>query len=80
MSLVEKFVAENGANILNEFDKDGYTPMHWAVYDGSVETVRYLLENNAIYDSSSNRAQQSPLHWACANGRIEMVTLLGKKF
>lgn len=77
LSLVKKFVAENGTNILNDFDSDGYTPMHWAVYDGSIETIRYLLDNKAIHDSCSNKAQQSPLHWACAKGRIEIISMLG---
>ncbi|RMZ96205.1 putative S-acyltransferase 23 [Brachionus plicatilis] len=79
LSLVEQFVAKKGVNILNELDSEGFTPMHWAVYDGSVETVRYLLNNNAIHDSSSNKANQSPLHWACAKGRLEMVSLLVEK-
>ena len=65
--------------ILNEFDKNGYTPMHWAVYEGSLEIAKYLIDNNAIFDSTSNTSNQSPVHWACAKGRMEMVALLVEK-
>ena len=74
--MVENFVIQSGLNILNEFDKDGYTPMHWAVYEGSLQVAQYLLNNNVIFDSSSNVSNQTPMHWACAKGRMEMVVLL----
>ncbi|CAF0983294.1 unnamed protein product [Brachionus calyciflorus] len=76
VNLVQNLVSQKGSNILNEYDADGFTPMHWAVYEGSVEIVKYLFDNNAVYDSSSNTAGQTPMHWACAKGRVEMVSLL----
>ncbi len=42
---VKKRVSEGGD--VNEFDKWGWTPLHWAVYYRSLPIARFLLENGA---------------------------------
>lgn len=44
-----KLLVKQGANI-NELDKIGCTPLHWAVYYRYVPLVKYLLEHGAKVD------------------------------
>jgi ankyrin repeat protein len=38
--MVKNFINENGQQVLTERDEDGFTPMHWAAFDGSLETFK----------------------------------------
>ena len=40
MQLVEKFVNENGIQCVNELDSDGFTSLHYAAYEGSLEIFK----------------------------------------
>jgi ankyrin repeat protein len=40
LQLVQNFINENGKDKVNQLDAEGFTPMHWAVYEGNVETVQ----------------------------------------
>jgi len=52
---------------LNQEDKLGYTPLHWAASQGDVNAVRLLLEAGADVDKV-NANGESPLHTACRAG------------
>ena len=43
---------------------DGGTPLHWAAWNGRVETVRLLLEHRAPVNVRDTRFGSSPLAWA----------------
>ncbi len=45
LTAVKKRVKEGGD--VNEFDKWGWTPLHWAVYYRSLPVTKFLLENGA---------------------------------
>lgn len=56
-------------------DEDGYTPLHWAVWDGYTEIVKLLLEKGAN-PKAENACGYTPLHWAARFGHTEIVKIL----
>lgn len=53
------------SSIVNDFDKDGYTPLHLAVKRGHIEIVKLLIGNGADKDmKSDDEYQATPLWWA----------------
>lgn len=67
---------ENGAD-LNEKDRYGYTPLHWAIYNDDFKIVKLLLENKAninIQDEFGNSAS----HWGADNDNYDIMLLLIK--
>ncbi len=37
--MLKDFIATNGVGIVNMLDSDGFTPMHWAAYEGTYEII-----------------------------------------
>ena len=62
-----------GANP-NSKDDLGETPLHKAVREGHIETVKLLLDVSDANDANSEG--MTPLHWACLAGDQSMVALL----
>jgi ankyrin repeat protein len=57
-------VSEHGNSAVNLIDKQGYTPVHWAVIEGTQEIVRYLLDLDADFENGFNNERgQKPIHW-----------------
>ncbi|MCL7032641.1 hypothetical protein MKW94_027747, partial [Papaver nudicaule] len=56
-------------------DGRGITPLYHAIFEGHLDTVRYLLENGAYADASSD-ANYTPLRCAAESGDIKIITLL----
>jgi len=56
-------------------DGAGMTPLHFAVIDGSINTVRGLLRDDANVNEADKRGC-TPLHYAAARGRSDVVGLL----
>ncbi|MEE2615236.1 MAG: ankyrin repeat domain-containing protein [Verrucomicrobiota bacterium] len=56
-------------------DTSGSTPLHHAAWTGQIETIKWLISNNANIDSQNN-LQWTPLHWATRNGQTQSVKLL----
>ena len=67
--------------ILNEpldifcLDENGSTPLHWACYSGSFETVNYLLSLKADINAQDNE-NITPLFLAVDNNRENIVRIL----
>lgn len=53
----------------------GSTPLHHAAWTGQIETLEWLISNNANIDLQNN-LQWTPLHWATRNGQTQSVKLL----
>ena len=49
----------NAGEKVNEFDKWGWTPLHWAVYYRSLPVTQYLLENGADPNIKTKKAYGS---------------------
>ena len=35
LQLVKNLVQERGENIVNEFDEEGFTPIHWVIFSST---------------------------------------------
>ena len=78
-----RYLADWGAD-LNKCSNDSsiqtrYTPLHIAAKNGHTETVRALLENNAITDiaaASTATNSRYAIHLACEYGHFDIVKLL----
>ena len=71
-----KRLLEAGAN-LNALNKNSYTPLHMAVFNGRLEVAKVLLENGALID---NPVSLTPLVAAAVDGDSpEVLALLLEK-
>ncbi|WP_353283875.1 ankyrin repeat domain-containing protein [Wolbachia endosymbiont (group A) of Lypha dubia] len=69
-------ILENGEDI-DAQDKDGVTPLHWAVADNNKELAKLLIKHGADVDAR-NRDKHTPLYFAVANDNKELAKLLIK--
>jgi ankyrin repeat protein len=65
---------DRGTNI-NFQNKEGNTPLYYAVYDGKIETTKFLLSNGAN-PNIQNEDNIAPLHLAIVFGNIEIIEFL----
>lgn len=66
-----------GDFILNEFSRDGYTPLQLACFFGHEEVAAYLIEKGALVNAvSRNPMAIQPLHAASAGNHVAIVRLL----
>jgi uncharacterized protein len=67
-------------SLVSAWSGDGFTPLHYAVFFGSPETVRALAEHGADVDAPARNEEIAgrarPLHSAVAAGRRETVEAL----
>lgn len=63
--------------IINASDKNGVTPLHWAVAHKNTEMAQLLIDNGAEIDKPNNDGD-APLHWAVLKDDVKMVKLLIK--
>lgn len=68
----------NEALDINSVDENGGTPLHWACYSGSYESVDYLISLNANINAL-DKEKFTPLHLAVSNNRESIVRLLLQK-
>jgi Ankyrin repeats (3 copies) len=78
-SKIEKAAAllSSGADV-NIRDKDGTTPLMWAVEKNSLEVVKGLLDNGAEVEAKDNNGQTALMD-AAYWGHLELVELLVEK-
>ncbi|MCX3064712.1 ankyrin repeat domain-containing protein [Wolbachia endosymbiont of Drosophila pseudotakahashii] len=67
-------ILENGEDIDSQ-DKDGVTPLHWAVADNNKELAKLLIKHGADVDAR-NRDKHTPLHYAAVHGYVEIAKYL----
>jgi len=56
-------------------DKEGMTPLHWAVFAGSLDIAEYLLAHGADVNEKNN-VGETPLHLAVMLNNTKMVEML----
>lgn len=60
---------------IDAMDKDGFTPLALASFNGHVIVAQLLLDHGADVEGG-NQTLQTPLHMACIRGHYEMVRFL----
>jgi ankyrin repeat protein len=77
--LIAYFKEEHGFD-LDERDKDGNTPLHWACHFGSVNAAEFLLKWTPSSLNTKNKLGLSPLHLAVesvlASNSIRLIRVL----
>ncbi|XP_055848446.1 serine/threonine-protein phosphatase 6 regulatory ankyrin repeat subunit A-like [Episyrphus balteatus] len=69
---------QNGAyiNIISTNSSDrGFTPLHYATFNGNIAIIKVLLKYGADVDVKEENGF-TPLHIACAKGNVEIIELL----
>ncbi len=77
IAVVKRLLAR-GAD-LKARDDDGGTPLHWAAWQGSKDTVRLLITKGADLGAKEDREGWTPMHWTASKGHIDVVSLLIEK-
>nr|WP_320110180.1 ankyrin repeat domain-containing protein [Wolbachia endosymbiont (group B) of Chorthippus parallelus] len=73
LDVLEKLIKE-GANV-NERNKYGNIPLHWAASYGRLSTVEELIEKGADINAKNNNGN-TPLHWAVKSSHLEVAKFL----
>ena len=60
---------------MDQNDKAGRTPLHWAAISGHAASAKILLDAGAPV-LSVTRSKESPLHCACEAGRVAVVRVI----
>lgn len=72
---IVKCLIENNADP-NQVDKDGISPLSNACISGSVDLVRYLLNQKSIEIDRADRDGQTPLFKSSLSGNLEAIKCL----
>jgi ankyrin repeat protein len=60
---------------INQCTYDGNSPLMWAAWSGTLETVKLLVRNKAT-TTLTNRNGCSVAHWAASGGNVEVCQYL----
>lgn len=72
---VIEYLAYKSANV-NEKDKYGLSPLHYAAMRGNDDATNELLECAGINIESQDEQQLTPLHMACSYGQVKVTRIL----
>ena len=62
---------------MNDYDSKGSTPLHWACYISSEQSVNFLLKYESININCIDKGQgMTPLHLAVISGNYKIVKRL----
>jgi hypothetical protein len=77
LARVEELHRDAGDTILNEFSRDGYTPLQLAAFFGHEDVARYLIAKGADVSAMAKNAMAiQPLHAAVAGNHQTIAALL----
>jgi len=63
--------------LIRAADELGWTPLHWAAYDGQYQIARWLVEKGALIDAICQEGW-APLHLAIQEGSRVVTEFLVK--
>jgi len=73
---VAKILLEENANLINQTDPDGLSPLHYAVLSDNPQIVRFFLLNSTVDVNLKTTKGITSLHLACANANLEVLKML----
>eukprot|EP00539_Tryblionella_compressa_P004060 CAMPEP_0178750382 /NCGR_PEP_ID=MMETSP0744-20121128/9947_1 /TAXON_ID=913974 /ORGANISM="Nitzschia punctata, Strain CCMP561" /LENGTH=385 /DNA_ID=CAMNT_0020403925 /DNA_START=596 /DNA_END=1749 /DNA_ORIENTATION=- len=62
-------------DLVNQRTKDGNSPLMWAAWSGSLDTVKLMIRHRAQWDLA-NRNGCTVAHWAASGGNLEVCKYL----
>ena len=77
LSQCEKEMTISTKELVNQQTKDGNTPLMWAAWSSSLDTVKLMVRHRAKWDLS-NRNGCTVAHWAASGGNLEVCKYLGE--
>ena len=75
LSECENEMAVSSKKLVNEQTKDGNSPLMWAAWSSSLDTVKLMIRYRARWDLS-NRNGCTVAHWAASGGNLEICKYL----
>lgn len=72
---VAEALAKKGADV-DACDRDGDTPLQWAVENGRLDMSKVLLRNGAQVNKQNEKTGDVVLHWAVRRGHVVVTELL----
>lgn len=63
---------------VNVTDEDGWSPLYWAAYRGSIKLAELLLQKGAQVNATDDRGY-GPLHFVASWGNVNMAEILLQK-
>ena len=72
---VKELLKEN-PDLLDSKNKDGWTPLHWAVSIDFLEMAQLLIKNHANVTTVAKDEETTPLSLALREGNEEMIKLI----
>mmetsp|Transcript_701 Transcript_701/g.1467 ORF Transcript_701/g.1467 Transcript_701/m.1467 type:complete len:578 (+) Transcript_701:127-1860(+) len=76
-SMEAKEAAPTTKELVNQQTKDGNSPLMWAAWSGSLDTVKLMVRYRAKWDLC-NRNGCTVAHWAASGGNLEVCKYLGE--
>jgi hypothetical protein len=71
-SSVKRLLSIRNINVNVKDDYSGWTPLHWATYNGHIEIARLLLQNEADVNAK-DKDGRTPLHRTAWYGQIDIL-------
>ena len=75
---LEKFLKENKNTDINAPDERGFSGLHYACRNGSLNIAKLLLDSNAHMDTK-NKDDETPFLFACKGSHFEVTKFLVSK-
>jgi 26S proteasome non-ATPase regulatory subunit 10 len=70
-------MALSAKELVNQQTKDGNSPLMWAAWSSSLDTVKLMVRYRARWDLS-NRNGCTVAHWAASGGNLEVCKYLAE--
>ena len=67
-----KALLKANPDLVNNKNKDGTTPLHWAAFEGHKDVAEWLLANKADVNAKASDGL-TPLHLAASNDKKDVV-------
>lgn len=78
-SISKRFIQHyNPLELLESRDPNGMTALHWAVYQGHISTVNFLLTKFSQLMHATDHQGNTPFHCACERGNERIAIMLAE--